>query len=211
VEVRYPPPNPSYRADDALLVSGLLANAPGAWRAFDELYGELIHRAVAGVTRRSWRVVSPTDTLDACAVFYASLLANDMRKLRTFDPHRGSPFSAWIRVVATRSTLDYVRRARRALPTSKLDDAEEMACADDPHADIERKQDSAVLAELLSNLTERDRQLVRLHFFEGLSPFEAADRMNVSVRTVYSKKNKIVARLQLLFRRAALHGYRHSA
>ena len=190
--------------NDAFLVAGMVDDDPDAWRAFHELYGGLVQRTIGGVTRRFWRVLSPTDVLDVRASFYASLLANDKRKLRSFDLNRGIRFSSWIRVLAVRSTLDFVRHARRRPPSYDLEEALDVPCSrTDPHANAVRNQEGAVVAELLHELTARDRELVRLHFIEDMAPFEVADRMSVSVKTVYSKKNKIIARLKGLLDRAS--------
>jgi RNA polymerase sigma-70 factor (ECF subfamily) len=189
---------------DARLVAGMLDDLPEAWRAFDESHGALVQRTIAQVMRRFWRLLSPADLPDARAIFYASLLANKKRKLRSFDATRGIPLSAWIKVLAVRSTLDYVRRARRQPPRSDLEEALEIPCSRaDPHANAVRMQERAVVAELIAELSPRDRELVRMHFIEEMAPLEIADRMSVSVKTIYSKKNKIIARLKVLRDRAS--------
>jgi RNA polymerase sigma-70 factor (ECF subfamily) len=190
--------------NDALLIEAMVDDHPEAWRAFDEIYGGLVQRTIANVTRRSWRLLSTADAYDARASFYASLLANDKRKLRSFDPGRGIRFASWIKVLAIRSTLDFVRHVRRQPPSSDLAEALEVPCSrTDPHANAVRRQQGAVVAGLLGELSARDRELVRLHYVEDMEPFEIADRMSVSVKTVYSKKNKIIARLKVLLDRAS--------
>jgi RNA polymerase sigma-70 factor (ECF subfamily) len=190
--------------DEALLVAGMIDDEADAWRAFHAFHGALVDRTILNVTRRFWRLLAPVDAHDARAGFYASLLSNDKRKLRSFDPGRGLRFSAWIKVLAVRSTLDFVRRVRRRPPSSDLAEAMDVPCAKgDPHASAVRKEERAVVADLIGELSERDRELVRLHFIEDMEPFEIADRMSVSVKTVYSKKNKIIARLKVLLDRAS--------
>src|SRR5215813_1357992 len=136
--------------DDRILVSGLIDEDAEAWRAFHELYGALVERTIASVMRRFWRLLAPVDAHDARAGFYASLLANDKRKLRSFDPGRGLRFSAWIKVLAVRSTLDFVRRARRRPPSSDLDEALDIPCGKaDPHAHAVRKEERAVVTDLI--------------------------------------------------------------
>jgi RNA polymerase sigma-70 factor (ECF subfamily) len=190
--------------DDARLVAGMVGEEPEAWRAFHELYGALVERTIASVMRRFWRLLSPVDAHDACAGFYASLLANDKRKLRSFDPTRGLRFAAWIKVLAIRSTLDFVRRVRRRPPSSDLDEALDVPCGKiDPHAVAVRREEWAVVRDLIEELSPRDRELVHMHFIEDMEPFEIADKMSVSIKTVYSKKNKIIARLKVLLDRAS--------
>ena len=41
-----------------------------------------------------------------------------------------------------------------------------------------------------------DQTFVRLYYMDGLSPEEVAEEMQISVKTVYSKKHKIRSRLE---------------
>jgi RNA polymerase sigma-70 factor (ECF subfamily) len=191
--------------DEAALIAGMIDERPEAWRAFHASYGTQVDRTIVSVTRRFWRLLSEVDVHDARAGFYASLLANDKRKLRCFDPARGLRFGAWIKVLAIRSTLDFIRRVRRQPPRSDLDEALDVPCSStaDPHANAVRREQGAVVADLIGELSARDRELIRLHFVEQMEPLEIADRMSVSVKTVYSKKNKIIARLKVLLDRAS--------
>jgi len=49
---------------------------------------------------------------------------------------------------------------------------------------------------VLEEFTPKDRKFVKLYFGEGLAPEQIAKRMGISVKTVYSKKHKIQARLE---------------
>ena len=46
--------------------------------------------------------------------------------------------------------------------------------------------------------------LVALYFGEGLEPEQIAERMHISVKTVYSKKHKIQSRLEAMLSQAQL-------
>ena len=50
--------------------------------------------------------------------------------------------------------------------------------------------------QALESFSKKDRTFVKLYFVEGLSPEEVAEVMDVSVKTVYSKKHKIRCRLE---------------
>ena len=54
----------------------------------------------------------------------------------------------------------------------------------------------AVVNSVLETFSCKDRDFVRLYFMDGLSPEEIAAQMEISVKTVYSKKHKIRCRLQ---------------
>ncbi|MEM1418482.1 MAG: sigma-70 family RNA polymerase sigma factor, partial [Myxococcota bacterium] len=50
--------------------------------------------------------------------------------------------------------------------------------------------------DALQSFSAKDRAFVRLYYVDGMSPEEVAAEMNVSVKTVYSKKHKIRCRLE---------------
>jgi RNA polymerase sigma-70 factor (ECF subfamily) len=52
-----------------------------------------------------------------------------------------------------------------------------------------------LVRELLADFSDRDRQFVALYFGDGLSPEHVAERLGISVKTVYSKKHKIQRKL----------------
>jgi RNA polymerase sigma-70 factor (ECF subfamily) len=51
------------------------------------------------------------------------------------------------------------------------------------------------LEQLLGTLSARDQEFMRA-YLEGLEPEEIAHELGISVSTVYSKKHKILARLE---------------
>ena len=51
-------------------------------------------------------------------------------------------------------------------------------------------------ARVMAGFSERDRIFAALYFGEGMEPNEIARSMNISVKTVYSKKHKIQSKLE---------------
>ena len=52
-----------------------------------------------------------------------------------------------------------------------------------------------LVRDLLADFSDKDRQFVTLYFQDGLSPEHVAERLGISVKTVYSKKHKIQRKL----------------
>ncbi|PIE06245.1 MAG: RNA polymerase subunit sigma, partial [Sorangium cellulosum] len=67
-----------------------------------------------------------------------------------------------------------------------------------------RKQRETLVAKLLENFSAKDRFFVALYFDQGLDAEEVSRRMNISVKTVYSKKHKIRIRLERMLQRDRL-------
>lgn len=191
--------------DDAALVRGLLADEPHAWREFNTRFSRLVLSTISRVTARFSGVVSQEDLREIYATFCMQLLANDKHKLRSFDPERGNKFSTWLGLLASHTTYDFLRSARREPRRAALSEAEELSCnLPDPCESALMRERAELIGRLLSSFTDKDRAFIQLYFGEGLAPESVAQRLSISVKTVYSKKHKIQARLQALLNEAQL-------
>ena len=61
----------------------------------------------------------------------------------------------------------------------------------DPYESAVESERAEIAADLLAGFSAKDRTFATLYFGEELDPNEIATRMNISVKTVYSKKHKI--------------------
>jgi RNA polymerase sigma-70 factor (ECF subfamily) len=185
-----------FETDDDL-IAGMLANDPPAWREFQTRYDRLIHRCITKVTRRFASIVSADDVREVYATFYVSLLANDMHKLRSFDPARGNRFSSWIGLLAINAAYDYLRSLKREPQKECISEALDLACDTPDPFELTCEYERATIAQkTLADFSEKDRTFAALYFGEGMDPQDVADAMNISVKTVYSKKHKIQSRLE---------------
>lgn len=182
--------------DELRLVERLIADDPSAWRTFARNYTGLVISVIRRVMTRFSRVSTEQDIDEIYARFCLELLAHDKKKLRLFDPAKGSRFSSWLGLLATNATYDYLRKLRRHLSNEPLPERDSFA-SDSPSAFelVALSEQARLAAEILDDLTERDREFVELYFGEGLDPEEISRRMGISVKTVYTKKHKITARL----------------
>jgi RNA polymerase sigma-70 factor (ECF subfamily) len=181
------------------LLAGLLADDAGAWREFSVRYSRLIYRCITRVTGPFGAVVSPEDVREIYAMLCLGLLANDKRKLRSFEPGRGNKLGSWIGMLAIHTAYDFLRQVRREPKRACLSEAEQLcAHSPDPSEACELGQRAKIVASILEHFSSKDRQFVRLYFGEGLDPEQVAERMAISVKTVYSKKHKIQSRLEAL-------------
>ena len=182
---------------DMKLISQLLLNRPSAWREFQTRYERLISRCIMKVTRRFSSIVSQDDVREVYAQLFVSLLSNDMHKLRSFDPTRGNRFSSWVGLLAINCAYDYLRALRREPNKAALSEAADLVCdLPDPFDHASNNERAALAARVLDGFSEKDRAFATLYFAEGMDPAEIAAKMNISVKTVYSKKHKIQSRLE---------------
>jgi RNA polymerase sigma-70 factor (ECF subfamily) len=188
---------------DEQLVARMVKSQPLAWREFERRYDRLVDRCILKVTRRFAAVVSADDVREIAAMLRLSLVANDMHKLRSFDPERGNRFSSWIGLLAINCAYDYLRTVRREPGKATLTEATDLAAeTPDPFETVAQRQRADIAKRLLASFSARDRAFAALYFGEGLEPNVIAQRMKISVKTVYSKKHKIQARLEAMQRAA---------
>ena len=198
-----PPPAPKARSrdrgDESELLAGLIVGEPSAWREFNERYSRLVYRCITRVTARFAGVVGPDDVREIYATLSLGLLANDKRKLRSFEPSRGNKLGSWLGMLAIHTAYDYLRGLRREPRRGSLAEAELVSSElPDPYESRLAHERAKILAELLSGFSERDREFITLYFGEGMEPERIATLMHISVKTVYSKKHKIRSRLETL-------------
>ena len=180
------------------LIRRVLEREPGAWRQLESRYRRLIHRCITGVLSRC----SGTEVEEVYAELLISLLRDDMRKLRLWDPAKGTRLGSWLGLLAKNAARDHIRShiSRRPL---EAEDLNHLAPAE--HSPLD-----AVLAnewrerviEALSSYSERDREFLELYFGKRMSVEELAAEMSISVKTVYTKKHKLLARLAAELRAA---------
>ncbi len=187
--------------DDIALRDAVLAHDARAWRELIRRFKPLVFRCITRITGRT-DALCMDDAQEVYAELCCALLADDMHKLRAWDPTRGSRLSTWLGMLAVHLTYDHLRRhARRPLLPRDEQRSFGDRASDEPSALdalVEHEQGRTQLrrlATLLAALNPRERRFVELYYKEELPPEAIAEAMGISVKTVYSKKHKLRARL----------------
>lgn len=189
-------PSDRCRDLDMALVSALVAGDGAAWSELQQRYDRLLVRCITKVTKR-FPAASQDDVREIYAQFFLSLLVSDKAKLRAFDPTRGSRLSSYLGMLAMRCAYDWLRNLRREPPREPLGEATELASdRPDPFEAAAQNERTQMAARVMAGFSERDRTFAALYFGEGMEPHQIARSMKISVKTVYSKKHKIKARLE---------------
>lgn len=192
-------------------------NAPNAREATAERAGPtdetLFARALAGdrealgtlVTRYERRLfgllvrLTNGDRHRADDLFQETFL-HAMRAAETFD--RKLEFKPWITAIAVNLVRDEARKrkVRGEVPLEGGVDDEEyervcVAADDNPGRSAERQDEEEKVQRALARLTLLEREVVLLHFYDGMTLAETAATLEVALGTVKSRLHAALTRL----------------
>ena len=193
------PQQPQQPADwtEKQLLRRVLESNDRAWSELLRRYRPLIYRCITKVTLRYAPRLGSADLDEIYADVMMNLLRDDMRKLRMYNPNRGTKLGSWIGMISVNAAYDFLRSAGRRplldMVDGNLDPHEE--CDRTPLDQLIEKERWDHLNSLLSDFTAKDRTFVELYYQKGLEAEEIASEMQISLKTVYSKKHKIRAHL----------------
>lgn len=188
--------NPADWSDRDLLKCVLRSDARG-WAELVRRFRPLIYRCITKVTLKYAPSLGSADLDEIYADVMMQLVRDDMHKLRIYNPARGTKLGSWIGMISVNAAYDFLRSAGRRPLLDKVDGNL------DPHEECDRtpldqlieKERWEHLNTLLSDFTAKDRTFVELYYQKGLEAEEIASEMQISLKTVYSKKHKIRAHL----------------
>jgi len=190
--------NPSDWTDRELL-RHVLRSEGRAWAELVRRYRPLIYRCITKVTLKYSPMLGSADLDEIYADVMMHLVRDDMHKLRIYNPARGTKLGSWIGMISVNAAYDHLRGAGRRPVLDKLGDAAATEVAEDsdrtPLELLIEKERWGHLNELLSEFSDKDRTFVELYYQRGLEADEIAAEMQISLKTVYSKKHKIRAHL----------------
>src|SRR5882724_1303667 len=187
---------PAEWTDRELLKWVLRSDARG-WAELVRRYRPLIYRCITKVTLKYAPALGSADLDEIYADVMMQLVRDEMHKLRIYNPSRGTKLGSWIGMISVNAAYDFLRSAGRRPLLDKVDGAI------DPHEEVDRtpldqlieKERWEHLNGLLSEFTDKDRTFVELYYQRGMAADEIAVEMQISLKTVYSKKHKIRAHL----------------
>jgi RNA polymerase sigma factor (sigma-70 family) len=114
------------------------------------------------------------------------------RKRARFDPTRGNG-RAWLFGIARNAALDELRRRKRhaELAADPID-----LEAPGAHEDADRREARLLLASALAELSPRERELVALKFFAGLSNAEIGAVVGISESNAGTRLHRVIEKLR---------------
>ena len=170
-------------AEDAALAELLAGIARGDGQALERLYKSL-SGPVFGVAL--WRTGSREDAADVVQETFLRIVRQRDRIGGVRRP------KVWVLTVAHRLAVDVTRRRRRFVPDPEV----ELPLVQAPTSDPARAVDAARASALLAGLPAKQREVVFLHHFEGLTFAAIGDIVGIPTFTAASRYRLGIARLR---------------
>jgi RNA polymerase sigma-70 factor, ECF subfamily len=190
------------RQEELQLLLAVLDGDSDASRSFFNRYNCTIEMCVRKVLRGSNRPAHDEDVRDLVGEVWLSLLEDDKRPLRRFDPDREIRVSTWIGLLARNKAIDRLRgRQERTVSFEDTGDDEPPAPAPLPCEQLEAREERAIASRALDELGRDDRAFLEAWYTDGREPETLAKTFGISVGTVYSRRFKIQAKLARSIRR----------
>lgn len=114
------------------------------------------------------------------------------RRRRGFDARKGSP-RAWLFGIARNAALDELRRRKRLAPLEVEPEDQSLAAPEDLAEAAGRR---VTLRGAIAKLGPRERELIGLKFFAGLSNAEIAAVIGVSETNAGTKLHRTIEKLR---------------
>jgi len=197
--------------DDHQLIERCIGGDRRAWTLLVEKYTRYIYFLIQATAKKHSAHIDEVEAADLHNDFFLALLEDDARRLRAFRGSNGCSIRSWLRIICVRRTIDALRKRKKFVSLSGSDDERPaFEIADDGPDPLSAllQHDALKRRDQLNNLTESlsagDRLLLQLIYVDKLSADHIAATLRIRKGAVYTRKTRLIRRLQGLAREAGL-------
>jgi RNA polymerase sigma factor (sigma-70 family) len=181
------------------LIAGCLRSDKAAWDSFVLQYSNLVYHTIKK-TLNLHHVEPHADLVkDLYQEFFVSLLRNEYKKLKQFRGVSGCSLASWLRILAARLTIDFLRKQA---PTSGEVAAVMSGHGPDLAEPFLNEQRERLLQQAIETLSSRDRILLDLCYRQALGTEQIAAFLKTSVNGVYTQKSRVLEKIREVLRRS---------
>jgi RNA polymerase sigma factor (sigma-70 family) len=174
------------------LIAGCVKGDKAAWDAFVLQYSALVYHTIRKTFALHHAKLNDDVIEDLYQEFFVSILRDDFKKLRQFKGDRGCTLASWLRLVAVRLTIDFLRK-REFLTVAVNDD---LSWSEPPNDSVIAEQQDRSLWDAVEILSPRERLIIELHYRKGLAAEEVASILKISVGAFFTQKSRLLDKLR---------------
>jgi RNA polymerase sigma factor (sigma-70 family) len=181
------------------LIAGCLRSDKVAWDSFVLQYSNLVYYTIKKTL--NLHHVEPRSDLveDLYQEFFVSLLRNESKKLKQFRGVHGCSLASWLRILAARLTIDFLRKQA---PTSGEVAGVLSRDSSDPAEPLFNEQQERLMNQAIQTLSHRDRILLDLCYRQALASEQIAALLKTSVNAVYAQKSRVLEKIREVLRKS---------
>ncbi len=183
---------------DRELLDACVSGERGAMEEFIRKFSKLVYYSIHKAFKVKSISAQSEEIDDLFGETFLMLFESDFARLKSFEGRNGCTLASWIRLIAGRRTIDYLRERGRKPISRPFDEApsvEDHPASGNPEDELLDKERSLIAYEIIPNLPPDDLLFLSLYYEQELSPEEIAEILDVSVGTVYSKKHRLHEKL----------------
>jgi RNA polymerase sigma-70 factor (ECF subfamily) len=167
---------------DRALLQRCLNHEPGAWNDFVDRYLGLIYHVIRHTAHLRSVPLSPEDTEDVAAEILLQLVANDYAVFRQFRGH--ASLATYLTVIARRTCIQELVRRTGGQEAQARPEVHRAANREEQPRALQGLENLEEVQRLLRKLPARERQVVRLFYFEGRTYEEISTALHIPVNSI---------------------------
>ena len=175
------------------LLKGCISGSKEKWNLFVKKYSNLILHTIYKTLRVYDQPTDPDEVDDLFQEVFIAFYADNLKKLRIYDPVKGRTLASWLRLITVQLTINYIKRQRPTISIDDLSIEPSQVGKQELIIDEETKQ---YLADSLEELSEDDKFLIELSYIRELPPETVSQMLRISVGAFYTRKNRIITKLK---------------
>jgi RNA polymerase sigma-70 factor (ECF subfamily) len=186
------------------LLKKCLRGDGGAWDAFVIKFSKLIYHTLYQTFKAKNIHFDSHLADDLYQEVYLSLYKSNFKKLRQFKGKNNCSLASWLRMIASRTAIDFMRshKSHISVESAPIDENDPIDTLSNgrelPDKSIERLEWYQLLRRLIEALSPKDRYLFELWVNQELPDKEIAQILNLSIEAIYMRKNRLKEKLKTI-------------
>lgn len=178
---------------ERLLISGCGRGDKAAWDAFVEQYSSLVYHTIRKTLSFYRADLRGEQIDDLFQEFFITILKDDFKKLRQFRGDAGCTLGSWIRLVASRLVIDFLRK-KVPIPSQITNSI--YAAAPTPDELVISQEEERLLEQRIKTLSPKERIFLDLCYRKGLTAEELSVHLNTSLAAIYTQKSRLLEKIR---------------
>jgi len=198
------------RLSEGDILKSCLEGKKDGWDAFVVRYSNLIYHSLYQTFKAKNFFFQSQIIDDLYQDVFLSLIKDDYKKLRQFKGKNGCTLSSWLRMIASQTAIDFMRKQKQTVlledtPSEGKSLIDTLSNNSDlPSESYEKAERYQLLRKLIEELTPKDRLLFELYYHQELPDEEVAQIMNLSIDAIYMRKNRFKEKLKAIAQKKKL-------